>query len=72
MDNYSFLNAAHTAYFAELYEQYLQHPDNVEPSWRAFFQGFDFGLENNGVTELVTIQKSPEVEVPEQLKKNFA
>ena len=71
MDNYSFLNAAHTAYFAELYDQYLQHPDNVEPSWRAFFQGFDFGLENNGVTELVTIQKSPEVEVPEQLQKEF-
>ena len=71
MDNYSFLNAAHTAYFAELYDQYLQHPDNVELSWRAFFQGFDFGLENNGVTELVTIQKSPEVEVPEQLQKEF-
>ena len=71
MDNYSFLNAAHTAYFAELYDQYLQHPDNVEPSWRAFFQGFDFGLESNGVTELVTIQESPEVEVPEQLQKEF-
>ena len=71
MDNYSFLNAAHTAYFAELYDQYLQHPDNVERSWRAFFQGFDFGLESNGVTELVTIQESPEVEVPEQLQKEF-
>jgi 2-oxoglutarate dehydrogenase E1 component len=71
MDNYSFLNAAHTAYFAELYDQYLQHPDNVEPSWRAFFQGFDFSLESNGVTELVTIQESPEVEVPEQLQKEF-
>ena len=47
MDNYSFLNAAHTAYFAELYDQYLQQPDTIEPSWRAFFQGFDFGLENN-------------------------
>ena len=32
MDNYSFLNTAHTAYFAELYDQYLQHPDSVEPS----------------------------------------
>src|SRR6056300_301815 len=71
MDNYSFLNAAHTAYFAELYDQYLQHPDNVEPSWRAFFQGFDFGLGSNGVTELVTNQESPEVEVPEQLQKEF-
>ncbi len=43
MDKFSFLNAAHTAYFADLYDQYLQNPDSVEPSWRAFFQGFDFG-----------------------------
>ncbi|SHI87950.1 2-oxoglutarate dehydrogenase E1 component [Mesonia phycicola] len=43
MDQFSFLNAANTAYFAELYDQYLQFPDSVEPSWRAFFQGFDFG-----------------------------
>jgi len=71
MDNYSFLNAAHTGYFAELYDQYLQHPDNVEPSWRAFFQGFDFGLESNGVTEAVTVIASPETEVPEQLQKEF-
>jgi len=52
MDKYSFLNAAHTAYFAELYEQYLKNPDTVEPSWRAFFQGFDFGSENaSGMVE---------------------
>ncbi len=46
MDKYSFLNAAHMAHFAQLYDQYLINPDSVEPSWRAFFQGFDFGLEN--------------------------
>ena len=44
MDRFSFLNAAHTEFFADLYDQYLQNPDSVEPSWRAFFQGFDFGL----------------------------
>jgi len=44
MDRFSFLNAAHTEFFADLYEQYLQNPDSVEPSWRAFFQGFDFGM----------------------------
>ena len=43
MDPFSFLNAAHTTFFAETYEQYLANPDSVEPSWRAFFQGFDFG-----------------------------
>ncbi len=46
MDKYSFLNAAHTSFFAEMYEKYLSHPDSVEPSWRAFFQGFDFGMES--------------------------
>ena len=45
MDRFSFLNAAHTQFFADLYEQYSQNPDSVEPSWRAFFQGFDFGME---------------------------
>ena len=53
MDRFSFLNAAHTQFFADLYEQYTENPDGVEPSWRAFFQGFDFGMatyneENNG------------------------
>ena len=45
MDPYSFLNTAHTAYFAELYDQYLINPESVEPSWRAFFQGFEFGID---------------------------
>ena len=46
MDKFSFLNAIHPSQIAELYEKYLQYPDSVEPSWRAFFQGFDFGSEN--------------------------
>ncbi|WMW77715.1 2-oxoglutarate dehydrogenase E1 component [Flavobacterium sp. 20NA77.7] len=51
MDRFSFLNAAHTAYFAELYDQYLQNPDSIEPSWRSFFQGFDFANEFANPTE---------------------
>ena len=66
MDNYSFLNAAHTAYFAELYDQYLQQPDSIEPSWRAFFQGFDFGMKNN---DFGTIDR--QIEVPEHVQKEF-
>ncbi len=66
MDKFSFLNSAHIAYFAELYDQYLQNPDTVEPSWRAFFQGFDFGVENGESSAEVA-----EVEVPESVKKEF-
>ena len=47
MDKYSFLNAAHTSFFAELYDKYLTSPDSIEPSWRAFFQGYDFGMESS-------------------------
>ena len=71
MDNYSFLNTAHTAYFADLYDQYLQDPDKVEPSWRAFFQGFDFGLESNGINELIASNETKNIEIPEHLQKEF-
>ena len=54
MDRFSFLNAAHTQFFADLYDQYTQNPDSVEPSWRAFFQGFDFGLESASEVDPVT------------------
>jgi 2-oxoglutarate dehydrogenase E1 component len=49
MDKFSFLNAAHSQYFADLYDQYIENPDAIEPSWRAFFQGFDFG--QNGTSK---------------------
>ena len=70
MDKFSFLNAAHTAYFADLYEQYLQNPDTVEPSWRAFFQGYDFGSENYGLDG--EIIEGVSTQIPEQVQKQFA
>lgn len=78
MDKFSFLNAAPTAYFANLYDQYLQNPDSVEASWRAFFQGFDFGMEQNGELPegtyhgngAVTQEFAP-TEVPEHIKNEF-
>ncbi|GAA0716674.1 2-oxoglutarate dehydrogenase E1 component [Aquimarina litoralis] len=74
MDKYSFLNAANTAFFADLYDQYLQSPDSVEPSWRAFFQGFDFGMESaDGAGETIYIEKESgdTVAVPENVQKEF-
>jgi len=69
MDKYSFLNAAHTAYFADLYDQYLENPDSIEPSWRAFFQGYDFGTENYGLNG--EIVQGVSTQIPEQLQKEF-
>ena len=77
MDKYSFLNTAHTSFFSELYDKYLVNPDSVEPSWRAFFQGFDFGMESSldeldidehRTTVMVNGEKS---EMPQSLQKEF-
>ncbi len=62
MDPYSFLNTAHTAYFAELYDEYLINPESVEPTWRAFFQGFEFGIDK---------ASKEEKEIPENILKEF-
>ena len=69
MDRYSFLNAAHTAYFADLYDQYLKNPDSVEPSWRAFFQGYDFGSESYGLDGEVI--EGVSTQIPEHVQKEF-
>ncbi|MDB2567120.1 2-oxoglutarate dehydrogenase E1 component [Flavobacteriaceae bacterium] len=67
MDQYSFLNTAHTAYFAELYDQYLINPEHVEPSWRAFFQGFEFGIEESKKEKLAFEGE----EVPDNILNEF-
>ena len=69
MDKYSFLNAAHTAYFADMYEQYQQDPDSIESSWKAFFQGYDFGSESYGAAG--EIVEGVMTQIPEQVQKEF-
>jgi 2-oxoglutarate dehydrogenase E1 component len=66
MDKFSFLNAAHTGFTADLYDQYLKNPDAVEPSWRSFFQGYDLANEDYSLKE-EEISK----EIPEEVKKEF-
>jgi len=72
MDPYSFLNAAHTSFFADLYDKYLKNPDSVEPSWRAFFQGYDFGSESHGFfNEEAVVSTTAISEMPESMQKEF-
>ncbi|ATL75916.1 2-oxoglutarate dehydrogenase [Chryseobacterium piperi] len=86
MDRFSFLNAAHSQLIEDLYQQYLKFPDSLEPSWKAFFQGFDFALENYGDEDNIQYIQAPantapavqqisqavsNGEVPEHIKKEF-
>jgi len=64
MDKFSFLNAVHTEFIADLYDQYVINPDSVEASWRSFFQGYDFANEKYSLTDA-------ELEVPDNVFKEF-
>ncbi|MBT8181657.1 MAG: 2-oxoglutarate dehydrogenase E1 component, partial [Eudoraea sp.] len=61
-----------------LYDRYLSNPDSVEPSWRAFFQGFDFGMESAldevGIADLngsPVIVDGEAVSIPVTMLKEF-
>ncbi len=80
MDRFSFLNAAHSQLIEDLYQQYLQYPDALEPSWKAFFQGFDFALQNYGEEPENNSAATPTQfaqsaltngEIPEDIQKEF-
>ncbi len=64
MDKFSFLNAIHTEFIADLYDQYLINPDSVEASWRSFFQGYDFANEKYSLSDA-------ELQVPDNVFKEF-
>ena len=63
MDKFSFLNAAHTGFIADLYEQYQKNPDSIEPSWKSFFQGYDLANE--------LYEDETTIEIPQEVKKEF-
>jgi len=45
MEKYSYLNNS-PQYIEEVYQQYLQNPESVEPGWQQFFAGFEFSRKN--------------------------
>src|SRR5437763_786762 len=45
MDTFDFVNRANAEYIDRLYQQYLKDPRSLEDHWKAFFAGFDLGLD---------------------------
>ena len=42
MDTNTYLSNAEISAFDNLYQQYQENPDSVDPTWRKFFEGFEF------------------------------
>ena len=45
MDTFDFVNRANAEYIDRLYQQYQKDPRSVEDQWKAFFAGFELGLD---------------------------
>lgn len=75
MERFSFLGGVHASFVDDLYQKYLKNPDSVEPSWRAFFQGYDFALEdypqNGQANGAAAEQNWTHVEIVEEIRKEF-
>ena len=48
MKDYSHVTNAHPQYIDALYRLYQQDPASIDPGWRVFFDGFEFGQNGNG------------------------
>jgi 2-oxoglutarate dehydrogenase E1 component len=75
MERFSFLGGVHATFVDDLYQKYLKNPDSVEPSWRAFFQGYDFALEEYSEDGMDSNANSEmawnHTEIVEEIRKEF-
>lgn len=42
MKNFSFVTNSHPSYIESLYNDFVENPEQVDPEYRKFFEGFDF------------------------------
>ena len=48
MADFSFIANAHPDYIESMYQKFRQDPDALDPTWMAFFKGFEYGEPSNG------------------------
>src|SRR5438105_2334486 len=42
MERFDFVNRANAEYIDRLYEQYQRDPRSLDPTWQAYFSGFEY------------------------------
>ena len=76
MKDFSYITSSHPSYIENLYKDFVQNPDSVDPDYRKFFEGFDFAVNNvngNGAANghAVAEPSAASIDVS-QLDKEFA
>lgn len=46
MQKFSYLNSSNPEYVEDIYARFLENPENVDESWRYFFEGLELGFQN--------------------------
>ena len=49
MKDFSYITNSSPAFIENLYREYLQNPENVDPELKKFFEGFDFAISSNSI-----------------------
>ena len=44
MKDFSYITSSHPAFIENLYQDFLQDPNSVDPDLKKFFEGFDFAV----------------------------
>ncbi|HEX8316479.1 MAG TPA: 2-oxoglutarate dehydrogenase E1 component, partial [Flavisolibacter sp.] len=75
MKDFSYITHSHPSYIEGLYQEFVQNPENVDPEFRRFFEGFDFAV-SQGTNGHATTGAAPAVNGTPfdagQLTKEFA
>src|SRR5438552_17355777 len=67
MKDFSYITGSSPAYIENLYKDFVQDPESIDPDFRRFFEGFDFAI-SNGLTPtngIATAEKKETVSTEE-------
>ncbi|MGZ3695452.1 MAG: 2-oxoglutarate dehydrogenase E1 component [Bdellovibrionota bacterium] len=51
MEKFTYLSAQNVGYIEELFQNFLQNPQAVDPEWRMFFEGIEFAKKVGGAAQ---------------------
>src|SRR5262249_4235635 len=50
MKDFSYITSASPAFIENMYQDFVKNPDNIDPEFRKFFEGFDFAVSSTKPT----------------------
>ena len=64
MKDFSYITNSHPAFIENLYRDFINNPDSVDPEMRKFFEGFDFAFSEDTVMlppgQFIVLARNPD------------